>query len=125
NRHQVQITFAMARHAAVDLALIFKTPPFEPARDRLPDECYGAVLKKLADSGMRIDDSSAAGARLQELRAMYEPFIAALTNYFEFELPQMASEETVVDNWQKSAWQPRAPGIGSLPITDPGRHFTD
>jgi hypothetical protein len=27
NRHQTQITFAMARHAAVDLALIFKTPP--------------------------------------------------------------------------------------------------
>ena len=27
NQHQVQVTFAMARHAAVDLALIFRVPP--------------------------------------------------------------------------------------------------
>src|SRR3954469_12287704 len=51
NRHQVQITFAMARHAAVDLALIFKTRPREPSKERLPDECYRALLASFASSG--------------------------------------------------------------------------
>src|SRR5262249_51050238 len=34
--HQARLTFAMARHAAVDLGLVFRTPPLPPASDRLP-----------------------------------------------------------------------------------------
>src|SRR5438874_2066206 len=68
NRHQVQITFAMARHAAVDLALIFKTPPRQPLHERLPDECYQALLKNFAASGLRVDESPASATRLRELR---------------------------------------------------------
>ncbi len=124
NRHQVQITFAMARHAAVDLALIFKTPPRELPHSRLSDECYQALLAKLSESALRIDTSEAAAARLKELRAMYEPFLDALANYFIFELPPVASREVPVDNWQRSAWLERAPGIGSLPIANPGDHFS-
>ena len=33
--YQTQLTFAMARHVAVDLALVFKTPPQPPLPDRL------------------------------------------------------------------------------------------
>src|SRR5262249_4912734 len=32
--YQAQLTFAMARHAAVDLALVFRTPPLAPDPDR-------------------------------------------------------------------------------------------
>jgi hypothetical protein len=124
NRHQVQITFAMSRHAAVDLALIFKTPPLEPGRERLPDDCYRALLESLTASGLRVDASETATARLKELRMMYEPFMAALTDYFEFDLPPMVLAETTADNWQRSAWQERTPGIGSLPIANPGDHFS-
>src|SRR5207253_10448264 len=35
---QAQLTFAMARHAAVDLAVIFDTPPVSLGTDRLPPE---------------------------------------------------------------------------------------
>jgi hypothetical protein len=124
NRHQVQITFAMARHAAVDLALIFKTPPREPERERLPDACYRELLEDLSSSSLRIDKSEASAARLRELREMYEPFLAALSHYFKFDLPPIASDEVAVDNWQRSAWQERAPGIGSLPVANPGDHFS-
>jgi hypothetical protein len=55
---------------------------------------------------------------------MYEPFIGALASYFHFELPPIATAEQVVDNWQRSPWQERAPGIGHLPIANPGDHFT-
>ena len=123
NRHQVQITFAMARHAAVDLALIFKTPPREPASARLPEECYRTLMAGLSASPLRVDNSEASAAKLKELREMYEPFLAALSHYFMFDLPPIASNEIAVDNWQKSAWQQRAPGIGSLPVANPGDHF--
>src|SRR5262249_29961085 len=36
--YQAQLTFAMARHAAVDLALVFRTPPQAPDDNRLPRE---------------------------------------------------------------------------------------
>jgi hypothetical protein len=63
-------------------------------------------------------------ARLRELRAMYEPFIEALSDYFKFDLPPIALAEAPVDNWQRSPWQQSAPGIGSLPIANPGDHFS-
>jgi hypothetical protein len=124
NRHQVQITFAMARHAAVDLALIFKTPPRELPHDRLPDECYRNLMASLSESKLRVGTSEASAARLKELRAMYEPFLDALANYFILDLPPIASTEVAVDNWQRSAWLKRAPGIGSLPIANPSDHFS-
>ncbi len=124
NRHQVQITFAMARHAAVDLALIFKTPPREPPSERLPEECYGQLLESLSASGLRVHSSAESAAKLKELRLMYEPFLAALSSYFLFELPPIIVQEVAADNWQRSAWQERAPGIGSLPIAKPGDHFS-
>src|SRR5437762_5678806 len=37
NVYQAQLTFAMARHAAVDLGLVFKTRPLPPESDRLTD----------------------------------------------------------------------------------------
>jgi hypothetical protein len=124
NRHQVQVTFAMARHTAVDLSLIFRTPQRDLPHDRLPDECYRELLAELSESKLRIDTSEESAARLRELRAMYEPFIEALSDYFKFDLPPIALAEVPIDNWQRSPWQQSAPGIGSLPIANPGDHFS-
>src|SRR3954467_3845929 len=124
NHYQVQITFAMARHAAVDLSLIFRTPQRQLSSDRLPDECYRELMAGLSDSKLRIDTSEHSAARLKELRAMYEPFIDALADYFKLDLPPIALSEVPVDNWQRSPWQERAPGIGSLPIANPADHFS-
>jgi Ion channel len=124
NRHQVQVTFAMARHAAVDLSLIFRTPQRDLPHDRLPDECYRELMAGLSESKLRIDTSEESVARLKELRAMYEPFIEALSDYFKFDLPPIALAEVPIDNWQRSPWQQSAPGIGSLPIANPGDHFS-
>lgn len=124
NRYQVQITFAMARHAAVDLSLIFRTPPIEAANERLIDERYQRFLQDLKSLGLEIDCSSAAEQRLQELRALYEPFLVGLANYFLFELPPIVAAETTADNWQRSKWLKRTPGIGALPSIQPDEHFS-
>lgn len=124
NRHQVQVTFAMARHAAVDLSLIFRTPQRDLPHDRLPDKCYRELMAELSETKLRVDTSDESAARLRELRAMYEPFIEALSDYFKFDLPPIALAEVPIDNWQRSPWQQSAPGIGSLPIANPGDHFS-
>ena len=102
----------------------FKTPPRELPSDRLPDECYRCLMASLHESKLGVDTSEASAARLKELRAMYEPFIDALADYFKFDLPPIALSEVPIDNWQRSPWQERAPGIGSLPTVNPGDHFT-
>ncbi len=123
NRHQLQITFAMARHAAVDLALIFHARQPERIEDRLSNERYHKFLNELHDAGLRVDCTDASFTRLSELRQMYEPFLVALSQYFEFALPPIIAEEVPVDNWQRSPWQKRSPGIGALPSIRPEDHF--
>jgi len=123
NRHQLQITFAMARHAAVDLTLIFHSRQPEKLTERLSSERYSNFLKDLRDTGLHIDCSDASFARLSEFRQMYEPFLEALSRYFEFALPPIIAEEMPVDNWQRSPWQKRSPGIGALPSIRPEDHF--
>jgi hypothetical protein len=113
DRYQYRLTFAMARHAAVDLSLIFWVPPRPPAIDRLPRDRLAELLKLLAPDGEPPRDLDAADITLSELRAMYEPFLIGLSEYFE--LPAMMPEKAVVDNWQTSAWLKRTPGISSLP----------
>ncbi|MEX2287825.1 MAG: potassium channel family protein [Planctomycetaceae bacterium] len=124
DRHQVQITFAMARHAAVDLALIFRTPPCESANERLPAARFQQFLEDLNTFGLKVDSSGSPSESLNELRRMYEPFLEGLAAYFLFELPPIIADEVPADNWQRSAWLERAPGIGYLPSIRTGDHFS-
>jgi Ion channel len=122
--YQAQLTFAMARHAAVDLALVFRTPPQEPDEERLPRERLIRLRAELSEEGVQLRDGEAADRQLDELRALYEPFLAALGRYFLFALPLVVPEKPPVDNWQTSAWTSRTPGIGRLPGIDPSdEHF--
>jgi hypothetical protein len=61
-----------------------------------------------------VRDAAAALRTLNELRALYEPFVNALGKLFEFELPPFQPAKAPVDNWQTSPWAPRAPGLGAL-----------
>jgi hypothetical protein len=118
--YQAQLTFAMARHAAVDLALVFRTPPREI--DRLPPAKCRVLRETLKAAGLELRESPGVEARLIELRSMYEPFVNALAEYFLHALPPFLPEQVTTDNWQTSAWTRRTPGIGNLPATD-DEHF--
>jgi Ion channel len=124
NSFQSRLTFAMARHAAVDLALIFKTPPLPPDSDRLPDGLILRLHKQLNEAGVTFVDEDSLGVKLAELRAMYEPFVNALAQRFLLALPPFVSTEPTADNWQRSAWMKRAPRIVNLSNTSMGdSHF--
>jgi hypothetical protein len=124
NTFQAQLTFAMARHAAVDLALVFRRPPIPPDPDRLSAERLARLRDLLREAGLPLRDGPAVDERLAELRAMYEPFVNALADFFLFTLPPILPDKPPVDNWQTSAWTRRTPGIGSLPVRREGdEHF--
>jgi Ion channel len=115
---QAQLTFAMARHAAVDLALVFNRRPRPPEPDRLPADAWLRLRRELGEAGLTVRDGPAVDAKLAELRGMYEPFVNALALYFHFGLPPIFSEKPAVDNWQTSAWMRRVPGLRHLPVID-------
>lgn len=113
--YQARLTFAMARHAAVDLALVFQTPPRLPQPDRLPEADRARLWASLHEAGLAVRDGPTAAKALAELRGLYEPFVNALAAHFLFALPPFQREAPPVDNWQTSAWMRRSPGLGGLP----------
>jgi hypothetical protein len=116
--YQAQLTFAMARHAAVDMALVFKTTPLAPDPDRLPADRLTHLRELLREAGLATREGAGIEERLAELRGMYEPFVHALSRYFMSALPPIIPEKPPIDNWQTTAWARRAPGIGKLAGTD-------
>ncbi len=117
--YQARLTFAMARHAAVDLAQIFQVPPQEPNPPRL-DPSRAAILRaELEKSGWEVRGDPAACAKLEELRSTYEPFLEALGRYFRLNVPPIVRDTPPVDNWQTSAWMRRTSGLAGL-ATAPG-----
>jgi hypothetical protein len=104
-QRQAELTFAMARHAVVDLAQVFSTPPLQPPRERLPAAELALLRAALASTELRLRDGPAADQRLVELRKMYEPYVASLAGYLRVALPGWMPGQRHTDNWQTSAWE--------------------
>ncbi|HEY3997581.1 MAG TPA: potassium channel family protein [Candidatus Xenobia bacterium] len=100
---QAQLTFAMARHAVVDLAQVYSAPPERAAPERLSPDDLAGLRSKLLQQGVRLraphDD------RVQGLRAMYEPYIQALAEQLRLNLPAWNAPAVAVENWQTSPWE--------------------
>jgi hypothetical protein len=101
---QAQLTFAIARHAVVDLSQVFNTSPQLPPEDRLPAAELTRIRDVLAQHGMKLNDHPEADRRLGELRSMYEPYIFALASYLSQPLPLWIPQKKGKDNWQTTAW---------------------
>jgi Ion channel len=111
-RRRAELTFAMARHTCVDLCLIFWLPPVESMPERLTAlEAESLFPQSGAPGGW----SQERAKRLAGIRALYEPFLQALSDYFRLALPRFFPDRPTPDNWQTSAWTKRAPGITELP----------
>ena len=103
-RRQAELTFAIARHAAVDLSQVFKTRPRALPHNRLPAEDLKRIRDMLASYGLRAGDISEMGERLAELRNMYEPYLFGLAEYLGLTLPPWIPPAKGKDNWQTTAW---------------------
>jgi hypothetical protein len=100
-----QLTFAMARHTAVDLSQVLGVPPCLPGEERLPYDQLKRLRAELASSGARMRTDTEADRRLNELRAMYEPYVCALSRHLLMDLPPWVPADSRRDNWQTTAWE--------------------
>ena len=96
---QAQLTFAMARHAMVDLAQIFSLAPINDAPDRLPPERYEQLYNLLCQSGIKVCRDGHSIERLREMRALYEGYAEALGGYLRMPLPPWIADQPHKDNW--------------------------
>ncbi len=117
---QAELTFAIARHAVVDLSIVFKRPPMKPLKDRLSDEDLEEMRKSLKAAGLRFREGDHAARKLADLRNAYEPYVYSLSRYFRMALPPWILKTRTADNWQTSAWEKRAL---RHQIRDEERHF--
>jgi hypothetical protein len=122
-RSQARLTFAMARHTLVDLALVLRRAPAPPAEDRLPDARLTELLAALRAGGVEVRDDARARARLTELRGLYEPFVAGLSEFFRVAVPVEWPTDERPDNWQTSAWMRRADPLTALGADPADDHF--
>ena len=101
---QAKLTFAMARHAVVDLAQVANSR-YEPHdADRLSPEDWKRLRSDLAQHGVRLDHSADTVDRLGELRAQYEPYAHALARRLYLSLPPWIRAEHKRDNWETGPW---------------------
>jgi hypothetical protein len=105
---QAQLTFAMARHAVVDLAQIFmhRLPPEFPGR--LADGDLPRLRAALSEAPLRWEPENLR--QLHELRQLYEPHLAAIAAHLKLDPPRWIGDPRAPDNWQRSPWDRHATG---------------
>ena len=101
---QAELTFAIARHAIVDLAQIFIAQPDATDNGRLNAEALQQLRTHLAAGGLRLHEGAAADQRLAQLRALYEPYVVTLGRYLNVNIPPWIPVGARKDNWQTTVW---------------------
>jgi Ion channel len=100
---QAQLTFAMARHALVDLAQIFNRRPVLDAPDRLPPGRCKELFDMISVSGIKLCYDDQSRDRLRQMRALYEGHAEALSRFLLMPLPEWFYDQPRKDNWQTVA----------------------
>jgi hypothetical protein len=113
---QAKLTFAMARHAAVDLAQVVNARYDPEAADRLPDAELAALREALAAAGLQLRSDEYGRDKLAKLRSMYESYAHSMARNLMLTLPPWRNEQKTRDNWQAGPWDRliQARGLGEL-----------
>ncbi len=102
---QAHATFAIARHAAVDLTQVLHSAP-DFGCDRLPAEALERLRVHLESAGLRPRRSPEADAQLITLRRSYEPYVFGLARSMMMPVPDWWREQPAKDNWETSPKRP-------------------
>jgi Ion channel len=101
---QAQLTFVMARHALIDLGQVFRVQlraEFKTADEvgRLSPKEFYRLCEALGDNHVRLCGDPASAKRLSTIRALYEPYAVALSEYLKMPLPVWVAPPKVNDQW--------------------------
>jgi len=113
---QAKLTFAMARHAAVDLAQVVNARYDSAAAERLSEADLMALREALSAAGLRLRSDEYGRDKLAKLRSMYEPYVHSTARNLMLTLPSWRHEPKTRDNWQAGPWDRliQARGLGTL-----------
>jgi hypothetical protein len=118
-KEQAKLTFAVARHAMVDLAQLVNAQYDPLAPDRLDAEQEAQLRQALLDHGLHIEDQTKSEETLTHLRSLYEPYAIAMARNLLITLPPWIHPEKTKDNWEAGPWD-RA--IQARSLAGLGRH---
>jgi hypothetical protein len=114
---QAQLTFAMARHALIDLGHIFHVDDPKDLSaavpDRLPAATFNQLCGSLGTMPMRICSDPSARKRLDEIRSLYEPHALMLCEYLRLTLPLWAVEQKKAPLWETIGTIPSESALGA------------
>jgi hypothetical protein len=113
---QAKLTFAMARHAAVDLAQVVNARYDPQAGERLAEEGFNRLRETLSAAGLKLRTDEQARQKLSRLRSMYEPYVHSMGKRLMLSLPLWQHPERARDNWQAGPWDRviQAKSLGAL-----------
>ncbi len=123
-QYQARMTFAMARHALVDLSQIFAVAPISAdSFDRLPLEEMVILRQRLRHDGFPLPDREEVTEKLMQTRSLYEPYALALARYLCIELPPWMKHDVIKDNWKTTAWKQSSSQIRAETAVAPEEHW--
>jgi hypothetical protein len=99
-QRQARLTFAIARHAAVDLAQVLNVPRARHPTDRLSSDELARLRERLRSHGISLCESEAATTKFEHLRRLYEPTLQNLAEHLLMDLPPWVAQEGAKDDWQ-------------------------
>lgn len=105
SRQEARLTFAMARHAAGDLCQVMQSPPRDNRPSRLAPGDLDHLRARLAAAGVFLRGGQEAEQQLTALRALYEPYVDALSARVLMKLPSWLPAPDAADDWETTAWQ--------------------
>jgi Ion channel len=101
---QAKLTFAVARHAMVDLAQLVNAQYDPLAPDRLDGEQLNKLGRAIQDHGLRFREEADYEEKLAHLRSLYEPYALAMARNLFITLPPWIHPEKKKDNWEGGPW---------------------
>ena len=101
---QAKITFAVARHAVVDLAQVIHASYNPEDVDRLPPQELARLRKSLAERKIKLKEGPEFEEKLDHLRSLYEPYAEAMARNLLITLPPWIHPEKKKDNWEAGPW---------------------
>jgi hypothetical protein len=121
---QAKVTFAMARHAVVDLAQVVSAQYDPQAPNRLPAAGLARLRSELGKRGLRLGEGGQWEQKLADLRALYEPYAQAMARNLSITLPPWIHPGKMKDNWQSAPWDRviQAKGLAE-PVRVADEHF--
>ncbi len=99
---QAHLTFAMARHTIVDLALVFRITPKPAEEDRVTNDDWERIQSRLRSAGIAL--ACPNQEELNKRREQYEPYVRGMAARLGQDLPPFAEVNAERDNWEATAW---------------------